>query len=157
IPIAYMLFGSTAGVYASIYDAVTVVTVFSVGIMLLQGERFSLSNFKHMINDPFVTLVISLFVVYMALGLTTVLLHLTGMLSSLAAPLAMIYVGMLFQEITAEKWRKVRKSYLSFMVSSTMIKMIILPLLAFTVLYFIPIESMVGKVILLQAGMPTFL
>lgn len=157
IPIAHMLFGPTSGIYASIYDAVTVLTVFTVGIMLLQDGRFSLVNFKHMINAPFVTLVITLIVAYNKISVPALIVDLSAILSSLAAPLAMIYIGMLFQEITAEKWIKVKEGYLSFMFSSSIIKIFILPLIAFTILYFSPIESSIGKVILLQAGMPTFL
>jgi hypothetical protein len=157
IPIAYMLFGSTAGLYASIYDTATVFTVFTAGITLLSGGKFSFANFKHFINTPIITLVISLSIAYNGIGIPPLVFELSSLLSSLAAPLAMIYTGMLFQEITAEKWLKVKNSYVPYMASSTAIKLLVLPILAFMIVYIIKIEASIGGIIILQAGMPTFL
>lgn len=157
IPISFMLFGSTAGLYASIYDATTVLTIFTVGIILLKGEKFSLSNLRNVINVPLITLVGSLCIAYTGMQLPSLMMELTSLLSNLAAPLAMMYIGMLFQEVSSEKWRKIKKDYVSYMFFSTTIKLLLLPLIAFILLFTLSIDSEIGRVIILQAGMPTFL
>uniref|UniRef100_UPI00036FA519 AEC family transporter n=1 Tax=Salsuginibacillus kocurii TaxID=427078 RepID=UPI00036FA519 len=46
IPLTVMIFGSEAGVFAAIYDATTVLTVFTLGIVLLQQGSFRFGQLK---------------------------------------------------------------------------------------------------------------
>ncbi|WP_100397981.1 AEC family transporter [Bacillus sp. FJAT-44742] len=157
IPLAHMLLGPTAAAYAAIYDAGTMFTVFTIGIMLLQRGRFSISTFKSMLNMPLITLVVSLSIATFGYGIFPFIFELSAMLSSLAAPLAMIYIGLLIPTISKERWDKVKKGYKSFIASSTLIKTFLMPLTALTGLLFLPIDNTLGMVIVIQAAMPTFL
>ncbi|MBB5173800.1 AEC family transporter [Texcoconibacillus texcoconensis] len=157
VPLIIMLFGPAAGVFAAIYDAGTVLTVFSIGVILLQQEKFRLRQLKAMINPPLVTLIVSIMIVSLGGTIPTYIFELSEILSSLAAPMAMIYIGMLISEWTPDLAEKLKHDYWRFITAAVTIKAILAPTIAFTFLLFIDLPSQVKQVIVIQACMPTFI
>lgn len=154
IPVVSMFLGTSSGLYASIYDFGTVLTVFTVGVMLLQSSKFTFKQLKSVLNAPFITIVISLSLVSLNIGLPDFLLELSAMLAALAAPLSMLYIGMLF---TKEKLLLIRSQYKKLIFTATFVKSLFLPAVALIIILFLPLSMTLKQVITLQAGMPSFL
>ncbi|MCF3942590.1 AEC family transporter [Oceanobacillus alkalisoli] len=154
IPVVSMFLGTSSGLYASIYDLGTVLTVFTVGVMLLQSSKFTFKQLKSVLNAPFITIVISLSLVSLNIGLPDFLLELSAMLAAVAAPLSMLYIGMLF---TKEKLSLLRSQYKKLIFTATFVKTFFLPAVALIIIIFLPLSITLKQVIALQAGMPSFL
>lgn len=157
IPVAYMIFGSTIGVYAAIYDASTMTLVFTVGVLLLKGERFSFKQLHSLVNAPFITLFVSLLIVSTGVEIPMYFTELAATLAGISAPLAMIYLGLLIPTIPSSSYKAVRDAYKRFIGAAVFIKVLLLPAMAFTALLFLPIEGELAYIIVIQASMPTFI
>ncbi|CAH0343863.1 AEC family transporter [Bacillus sp. CECT 9360] len=153
IPVCAALFGPTGGLLAAIYDAGLDVIVFTVVLMLLQkNEQFSLGNLKAFINIPFIAVIVGILIAIFGYEPPIVLRKLTATLSSLAAPLAMLYIGFLINSFLKEK----RKIPIGFVSISLLIKLVIFPLIIIAILKTIPVIIDVKLITVIQVSMPTF-
>lgn len=157
IPMIAMLLGPTAGAFAAIFDAANMLMVFTLGIMLIQPDSNVLRQLKSVINMPFMTLAASLIIVSTGHTVPEFVFELSELLSSLAAPLAMIYIGMLIPEMTKDVRRNVRENFLSFVLIAAAVKVIVMPIFAFIWVGFFSIDMEIGRIILIQAAMPSFI
>lgn len=153
IPLLALMLGAEAGAYAAIYDATTMFTVFTLGIVLLQRGRFQLKQMKSLFNTPFITLVVSISLISLDLSPAGFVMDLTEMLAALSAPLAMIYIGLLLGGFKLKSQVYFRK----FLVTVIATKVLFLPLLAFVILLFLDLPQTIKQVIIIQSGMPSFL
>jgi malate permease and related proteins len=156
IPLAVMMYGSSAAVYAAIYDAASITTAFTLGIFLLSRKRFKLSQMKAMLNPPFVTLLITMPAAGLGLAVPAILLESTFMLAGLAGPLAMIYIGMLARQLRLPDLRWLGRKYFVFLLILVFVKLLTLPVAAAMVTPFLPVSEEVRGLIIIQAGMPSF-
>jgi malate permease and related proteins len=156
IPLAVMMYGPSAAVYAAIYDAATVTTAFTLGIFLLSRQKFQLKQLKAMLNPPFVTLLITLPAAGLGLAVPALLLESTVMLAGLAGPLAMIYIGMLARQLRLPDLRWLGKKYFVFLLTLLFVKLLALPIAAALVTLFLPVSEEIKGLIIIQAGMPSF-
>ncbi|PTL38195.1 AEC family transporter [Alkalicoccus saliphilus] len=156
IPLAVMMYGSSAAVYAAIYDAASITTAFTLGIFLLSRKRFKLSQMKAMLNPPFVTLLITLPAAGLGLAVPAILLESTFMLAGLAGPLAMIYIGMLARQLKLPDLKWLGSTYFVFLLILVFVKLLALPVAAAMVTPFLPVSEEIKGLIIIQAGMPSF-
>ncbi len=154
IPLCAELFGPMGGLLAAIFDAGLDVVVFSfVVIMLQQGEGFSINRLKALLNIPFFAIIIGLTIATVGLEPPVIAKNLAGFLSSLAAPLAMIYIGLLIPEFFGKK-KKVRTQIVSV---SLFVKLLILPLVMIPIIKWLPIDEMIKQVTYVLVTMPTIM
>lgn len=94
IALCASIFGPIGGVYASFYDVGTAMTVFSLGIFLLQKQMtFTWKNLKRVINMPVIACFLGLLFILLEYKPPVVFMQLIQNLSGLASPLAMFYIG----------------------------------------------------------------
>ncbi|MFB4164250.1 AEC family transporter [Alteribacillus sp. JSM 102045] len=154
IPLCYILFGPTGGFFAAIFDVGLDVVLFTVVIWMLQAEKsFRFTQLKVLINLPFLALVVgfsALLLNYEAPGAVT---QLTELLSGLAAPLAMLYIGLLIPPLF-QKQGAILYSQIWFPL---IVRLMIIPLLTLFVLSFLPIDNMIKNVVIILSAMPTLM
>lgn len=154
IPLCAQLFGPVGGLLAAIFDAGLDVVVFSVVIMMLQqGAGFSIRQFKSLINVPFIAIITGIIVAIIGVEPPIIIKDLAAFLSSIAAPLAMIYIGILIPDFLREK----KKTPFKFISVSLVVKLIIFPLAMIAVIQLFPLDEIMKKVIFVLVAMPTIM
>ncbi|MCM3714566.1 AEC family transporter [Alkalihalobacillus oceani] len=152
IPLCSELFGPTGGLLAGIFDAGLDVVVFSIVVIMLQeGNGFSLKRMKTLINLPFLAVVTGFVIALIGFEPPVIAKNLAAFLASLAAPLAMIYIGLLIPEF----FRKKINIPVKFVSLSLVMKLLLIPLLTIALLSFFPLPEMVRKVTYVLLAMPT--
>ncbi|PTL39381.1 AEC family transporter [Alkalicoccus saliphilus] len=154
IPLCATIFGPTGGLLAAIFDAGLDFVIFTVGLYLLQsGRSFRLKQLKSLINLPLAAVIIGISSAFLELEPPAVIRQLVELLSGLAAPLAMLYTGILLQQLLRRTGFRV---YPQIWFPLT-VRLLAIPALTLTILPFIPLEEMTRNVVIVLSGMPTFM
>lgn len=128
--------------------------VFTLVTMLLnKKDSFSLKNFKQAINIPLLANMFGISIAIIGYEPPLVLKNLAATLASLAAPLAMLYIGLLIQPFFKEK----RETPLRFISISLLMKLLIIPVIIMAILPTIPVAIDLKLVAIIQVSMPTFM
>lgn len=153
LPLCYVLLGAQGALLAAIFDAGLDFVIWTLCVFLLQREKgFRLRNLAAMINIPLLAIVIALTLGALQFEAHEVLKQLTKSLAAIASPMGMIYIGLLIPDL----WKVIHKIDLKRVTAGIIFKIIVFPLLAFLLIFLLPIDSMVMKVVLVQATMPTW-
>ncbi|WP_017727929.1 AEC family transporter [Halalkalibacterium ligniniphilum] len=154
IPLCATIFGPVGGLFAAIFDAGLDVVIFSLAIYLLRsGETFDFLQLKALLNIPLFAITIGMLLTITGFEAPSVLIQLTGMLSSLAAPLAMLYIGFLLPPLL----RKGRSMLFPQLWFPILLKLIAIPLGAATVVPLLPLDAMIQQLVIILLAMPTFM
>lgn len=126
--------------------------IFSIGIMIFTG-KFTL-NPKIFLKAPIIAVFIGILlnITHFEVHLPTPLLTSIEWLGATAIPLSLIAIGMSIGELLPETKYSLRVSF-----SAILIRLIILPAFIISIAYFLPLDDMVKKVLLVQAAMPAAL
>lgn len=152
IPLCAVLLGPEAALFAAIFDAGVDLVLWTLGVMILQEDKeFTLQSFKKMISIPTVAIIAGLFITYTGYNPPLLIVDLMDQLAGLAVPLAMLYIGFIISNV---EFSGVSHSIL-IMWLPILIKLILLPLLVLVFVYFIPLNTYIINVILIQAMMPS--
>ncbi|PYZ93338.1 hypothetical protein CR194_09095 [Salipaludibacillus keqinensis] len=157
IPFLAIMLGGEAGAFAAFYDASSMMLVFSLGVMLLQPDKFKLYQMKSLFNMPFVTLLISVIMLSNDRSPINFVMDLSEILAGLSAPLAMIYIGLLIGEWDKKSFNLIKRDYSKFILVVVTTKVILLPFIALIILSFKDAPLIIKQVIIIQSGMPSFL
>ncbi|NMA82266.1 MAG: AEC family transporter [Epulopiscium sp.] len=148
-PLSYALFQETGMLYASVFVAVQNLFIWTVGINFYKGEKIRLANLKKMINPGIIGITIGLTLLLFNLELPTLLSKVIKGIGNIAVPLALMMIGAnLYGNSLKEVITHKRALFITFM------KMLILPMIFFIILYFIPIAPIVKSVMMIQAAAP---
>ncbi|WP_209124244.1 AEC family transporter [Alkalihalobacillus sp. BA299] len=155
IPLCANIFGPMGGLLASIFDAGVSFTAFTIGILLLQENRkFSFQNLKALINPPVIAIVSGLAFAIIGFEAPVIVKQLTANLANLAAPLAMLYVGMVIPSIFSEGKKAISFQFMSVPIT---IKLFILPIMTIILIKGMPIHNLLKEITIIQSAMPTFM
>lgn len=153
IPLCASTFGPLGGAYASFYDIGTALSVFSIGIMLLQKNmNLSWKILKSVVNPPVLASVSGLIASLIGFKPPLMLMQLTDVLSGLAAPLAMIYIGIIIPG--AFKIIK-QKKYFKMIVLPSATRLLVVPILTIFVVSYLPLMKIIKEIIIVLSAMPT--
>lgn len=154
IPVCTSLFGPTGGLLAAIFDAGLDVVIFTLVPFLLNKDgRFSLRGLKAMINIPIIAIVVGISIAIIGYDPPSLVKNLAAALASLAAPLAMLYIGLLISAFFKEK----KVLPLRFISISLLIKLLVFPFIMIALLQALPVTDDLKLVALVQVSMPTFM
>lgn len=152
IPLCAALLGPKGALFAAIFDAGVDVTIWTVGVIMLQKNRsFALQTLKSMVNIPTAAIVVGLLAAYFQLKPPGIIIELTDRLAVLAAPLAMFYIGMMI--MTLQRGH-IRRSVSHIWVPIA-VKLIILPVASIFMIHFFSLNTVVIQTVLIQSMMPT--
>ncbi|MDW0117482.1 AEC family transporter [Sporosarcina thermotolerans] len=154
IPLCATLFGPTGGLLAAIFDAGLDVIVFTLVVVLLnKNGGFTLKGLKAIINLPIIAIVVGIAIAITGYEPPLLVKNLIATFAGLAAPLAMIYIGLLIATLSKKK----KAISLRFISISLLMKLLVFPLMMIIVLQVIPITEDLKLVALVQVSMPTFM
>lgn len=153
IPLCYVLLGAQGALLAAIFDAGLDFVIWTLCVFLLRREKgFRLRYLAAMINIPLIAIIVGLTLGIMQFEASEMLKQLTKSLAAIASPLGMIYIGLLVPDLV----KVIHKIDLKRVAYGVVFKIMIFPLLTLLVIFLLPIDSMVVKVVLIQTTMPTF-
>ena len=92
-PVIQAVFGINAMIYAVIFNVMFNFIIYSLGIILIGGEKTGKFNPKLLINTPMVTALIALILFFTPIPLPEYLNDALNYLGNLTTPLAMIIIG----------------------------------------------------------------
>lgn len=154
IPLSTMIFGPIGGLLAAVFDAGLDVVAFSLGVIFLQGgHKFRFGQLKALINTPLIAITLSLIFVTLNVEAPFIVKHLMSLLSGLAAPLAMLYIGFLIYPFI-----KGRKSFFyRELFFPVLMKLLFFPIIFIFFISLFPMETMIKQLLIIQISMPTFM
>ncbi|NRG45442.1 AEC family transporter [Bacillus sp. CRN 9] len=154
IPLCATLFGPIGGLLAAVFDAGLDFVLFSLGIYLLQSDqRFNIKQLKALLNMPLLAITIGLLYVISGLEAPAFMQQLASMLSGLAAPLAMLYIGFLLPPF----FKKGQTLYYRELWFPILLKLIIFPALTIFILSLMPLNTFLKQMLVILTAMPTFM
>lgn len=154
IPLCLAIFGPIGGVLAAVFDAGLDVIVFSVGIYFLQpNDRFDFRQLKSLLNPPLGAITIGMLIAISGAEAPNFIQDLVAMLSHLAAPLAMLYIGFLIPPF----FKRGGVFYFPHLWYPVSMKLLIIPILTIPLIMMLPIEPLLRNVFLVLVAMPNFM
>lgn len=152
IPLCAALFGPIGAVFAAVYDAATNLVIFTIAMMMLQGQKkISWKQLKALINLPLISVFLGFLVILLKIEVNPLIKDVSQTLAYTASPLALIYIGMVIMPIIKAR-RKVQVFKIALPVS---LKLLIFPLMTMAVFMLIPLPSNVMQVLMVQVALPT--
>lgn len=146
IPILTSLFPSRGMLYVAVFSIVDQLMLWTVGIKLTSGERF---NWHKLISPATVGIALALLMILVGVQLPPYLDGALSKVGATATPLALIYLGAVFAGLQIRRYLKCRELY-----GLVLYKMLILPLLIFMALQFVPIPASMRFTLMVLTGMP---
>ncbi|MCT2536335.1 AEC family transporter [Aquibacillus koreensis] len=154
IPLCATIFGPTGGFLAAIFDAGLDVIIFSLVVYLLQSEgRFQLKQLKALLNPPLIAITFGLTAASTGFTPPIFLKQLTEMLSAIAAPLAMLYIGMLIPPLFKARGIQLYKG----LWMPLCLRLLIIPIVTITLVGFLSLDGLIKNVVIILSAMPTFM
>lgn len=148
-PVLASMYGPEAVLLASVFNIYYSVLIYTYGIMVMSGKRFSFKNLKMIINSGFIASIIEIIIYVNKIKLPDFLTSSFKMVGDLTAPLSMMIIGATFIGLSVKKlmtdWR--------LMVFS-IIRMIIVPLATFPLFKLFVHDEMLLGVCLVMVAVP---
>jgi predicted permease len=156
-PLIYALYGEEGLLYAGMYQFVSNMLMWTIGVVLLnQGKNLSVwENVKHIFNPNTFAVLIGFFMFLFSVKLPPVLMKSLGGLGDSTTYLSMVYVGSMMFYTSMKGFLNKKEVYIF-----TFSKLILLPILILLILSqvvtFFPdrIEIGVASVLVLMSSMP---
>ncbi|GEN35382.1 AEC family transporter [Aneurinibacillus danicus] len=152
IPLCAALFGPKGALLAAIFDAGLDFTIWTLGVMMLQGQRgFNFRSLKALINIPMISIFIGMLVAVFNVTPPKSVANLAETLANLASPLAMMYIGMLIPSMAKKK----RTTALHHLSMPLIMKLLIFPVTIALLLHLLSLPLEVAQIIIVQSTMPS--
>ncbi|MGB9678427.1 MAG: AEC family transporter [Thermoanaerobacteraceae bacterium] len=151
LPINLALFGDISIPYVILYDFGHTALFWTLGIWILSEEKkLDILAFKKILNPSFIALILSFLIAVSRIKVPEIFLKSAQMIGSITVPLAMLFIGM--------NMYLIKKGEIETSVYvSAVIKLIISPLIAFMLVYFLNLPIDAKKIAVLEAAMPTMM
>jgi len=152
-PICMAFFGTQGLILAIFYDFGMHLIVWTLGLWIINGKSGSGENnfFGNILSPPVIGLLSGILAVLFSIEIPEILLNITSSIGSITVPLAMIFIGLQLAKSSVKDIIGTKEIY---MLSS--LRLIIFPLIVFTVMQFLPISNLIKSVIILESAMPVF-
>lgn len=152
IPLCAVLFGPEGALFAAIFDAGVDLTIWTVGVTLLNSdERFSFKSLKEIVNIPFVAIIVGLVAAYIGYRPPFAINETIDYLAAFVVPLAMFYIGGLLSTMRRTEVQRTQEIIWLPLV----VKLIVLPFIAVFIIKLFSVTGVLAHIILIQAMMPS--
>lgn len=153
IPLSFTIFGPTGGLLASVFNAGLDLMIFSLGIFMLQSHgSFDFRQLKALFNAPLMALVAGGLFAFSGLDAPVIFQDLTEMLSSLSAPLSMLYIGFLLPPF----FKKGQKFVFPGLWFPLSMRLLVIPVISITIIAFMPMDDFLKQLFIILVPLPTF-
>lgn len=154
IPLCATIFGPVGGLLAAIFDAGLDIILFSVVIYMLQsGIGLNIrQQLKSILNIPLLAVIVGLTSAFIGFQPPEVIKQLTALLSGLAAPLAMLYLGILLQGL----FKKTGFTVYPQIWFPLGIRLVIIPIFTLMLISLTNLDDLLINIVIILSAMPTF-
>jgi predicted permease len=150
LPIIKTLFGEIGVYYAIVFAFSQDIILWSLCYWYFSCTEYTAKDtLKHMVNPCMIALVAGLIIIGFSLELPYYASRPLEMLSQTALPLALIFMGSIFNRGGAKQWLPERD-----VVLLVIAKVILLPLVVYIILYFTPLDRALVFLIAMLIGLP---
>ena len=150
-PIVGAIFGHEAVFYAAILNVVNTLSVFTVGVILVKGEKSSLAfKPKVLVSMPMIAAYLAILIV--ALGIDNIPMVISQpitMIGNITVPGALLIIGSSMSRLS---WRAMMGSLVVYV--TTAFRLLILPLLLYVLFYLLGFDTLVLNINTLIIAMP---
>ncbi|WP_156816888.1 AEC family transporter [Salsuginibacillus kocurii] len=153
IPLCFVVFGPEGAVYAAVVDISLDIVLWTVAPLLLAQTTDWQGAFRAaLVSPPFAAIVIGLMWMLFNFEAPVLIVDIVEYVALLATPLAMMFIGMHIPPMF-----RLGKLPLSFFEigSIVTIKLLLLPMIVYSGLYFLVTDPLLRNVLVLQTAMPT--
>jgi malate permease and related proteins len=152
LPLCAALFGPKGALLAAVCDAGLDFTLWTAVVVMLQrNQKFSFRSLTALFNIPMMAVFVGLTLAFIGLKPPRIIVDITSVLAALAAPLAMIYIGMLVPTL----WKKRISIPLPHLGIPIVCKLLLFPMIIAMGLHYISVDNEITQVVLVQSTMPT--
>ena len=149
-PIVEGIYGKEGLIYASVFNMIFTIFVWTYGVSLFTGG-ISKENIKKVISNPSIIAVcIGMLIMIFKINLPSIILNPIETVGSITSALSMLIVGAIIANINIKDYIKDLSLYYG-----VVIKLLIIPILIYFVLLLLPGPLKVIKVMVLLSAMPT--
>lgn len=149
-PIVEGIYGKEGLIYASVFNMIFTIFVWTYGVSLFTGG-ISKENIKKVISNPSIIAVcIGMLIMIFKIKLPSIILNPIETVGSITSALSMLIVGAIIANINIKDYIKDLSLYYG-----VVIKLLIIPILIYFVLLLLPGPLKVIKVMVLLSAMPT--
>ena len=135
--------------YAAVFIVAMNFLCWTVGAFVLTGDRKYISVKKAILNPPTLTLVVALPLFFLNVQLPEPALNLINLLAQMTTPMCMIILGMRFASAPFKELFIHPSVYVAALT-----KILVLPLLTYAIVYFLPIDYSVKVTLFILSAMP---
>lgn len=149
-PIIEGIYGKEGLIYASVFNMIFTIFVWTYGVSLFTGG-ISKENIKKLLSNPAIIAVfIGIVIMIFKINLPSIILRPIESVGEITSALSMLIVGAIIANINIKEYIKDLSLYYG-----VLIKLFIIPILVFFILHLISGPVTVIKVMVLLAAMPT--
>lgn len=157
LPVNQCLFGDKAIPYVLLYYVANTSLFWTMGIYGIardgnNGDRLpvlSLETIKKIFSPALMGFITGIVFIFLGIKLPRFVMDTFKYIGNLTTPLSMFFIGIVIHDMTV-KDIKFDNKVLALLIG----RFIISPLLAFAVLYFLPLEILMKKVFIIQSSLP---
>lgn len=148
-PVAASVFGSEGVMYASIFNMIFNVFVWTYGVMLFSDTN-NIKDIKKILNNPgIISSIIGILIMIFSIKIPIVLLDTIKMVGGLTTPVSMLIIGSLLSRANLKRLVKDGSLYYG-----SFIKLIFIPIVIYLVSLLFKENSIVIKTLILMQAMP---
>jgi len=150
-PIVGAIFGHQAVFYAAILNVVNTLTIFTIGVMLVNGEKQRLSfQPKILISSPMIAAYLAILIVALGIdNIPDIISQPITMVGNITVPGALLIIGSSMSKLT---WRTMLGSRVVYV--TTAFRLLILPLILYALFRFMGFDPYVVDINTLIIAMP---
>ncbi len=137
-------------VYASIFSLIMNIIGWTVGAYLISGDAKYISLKKVFLNPAMISTGIAFLIFLVGINIPSTLLSSITVMGKMATPLSMMVLGMRLATVKPKSVFGDKKLYIS-----SAVKQILMPVVAFLLIFFIPLDSAVKSCLYILTACPT--
>lgn len=151
-PVLELIAGKQAVFYGAIYNLPFNLFVWTIGISIMmrhKNEEEKVHPLKNIVNPGFIAVMIGFFFYLTPFSIPTAINDTLAMIGKTTTPLSMMFIGFVLSELTLKEFKGDMKEYLLIAY-----RLVITPLLSFSILYTLGFRGLLLIVPVVLAGMP---
>lgn len=150
-PIVGAIFGHQAVFYAAILNVINTLTVFTIGVMLVKGEKQRpLFQPKVLVSSPMIAAYLAILIVALGIdNIPEVISQPITMIGNITVPGALLIIGSSMSRLS---WRTMLGSRVVYV--TTVLRLLIIPLLLYALFYALGFDILVVNINTLIIAMP---
>lgn len=143
------LYGNEGLAYASVFNMIFTILLWSYGAMLFNGEKNIKNWTKALINPGIISVFIGMFIMVLSIKIPSVIQSTMKMVGGMTTPLSMIITGSMLAQVSIKKEMTSISLYYG-----TFVKLIIVPLILYFITVILNIKSLPLNIIIVCEAMP---